>query len=341
MTSLRHRNKDQHINENTPVAATETKSSVGRAQAYENFKKEFSLWHFVDPSKPWVMVPNGSMLGFFDFTPYHWRNGPWSIIGSTVCAMILVTYVYSVYTWTQTIGRGDSGGSWWSNEFYIDQDDYYEPFTYEWYYNIFGFCWTIYISWNIMTKSPLGIYAWMTFTVWSWTILMIRHGLCVIVPFLRLPGSAKHAIRTVVEALRFPTLLSATITTVIWNFVLGPMILFGFLKDEKQRKKFIEYFANFRMTNLHVFNIVLAIMNDGSIFVSNKRMLRDSDLVVGSFFILMYLFWYYLILDRLGIHLYAIFSPRTPFVGLYWITAVALCFGFHRFWKSILPNSGP
>lgn len=33
----------------------------------------------VDPQKPWVLVPGGSLHGFFDFVPERLRSGPWSI----------------------------------------------------------------------------------------------------------------------------------------------------------------------------------------------------------------------------------------------------------------------
>jgi hypothetical protein len=185
----------------------------------------------------------------------------------------------------------------------------------------------LYVCWNVYAKSPLSAAAWMSFTLWSWTIVTIRHGLCVVAPFW-------SSVRFLTEVLRFPALLSASITTVIWNLVLFPAIVIFFLKDPQERRTFIGYFTNFRLTQLHVFNILFAVVNGA--YVAPKRPLHLGDMAVGAILLVVYVGWYYCILDRLGIHMYPIFSPRTPLVILSWSLVVAACWGGYHFWKGVL-----
>ena len=104
-----------------------------------------------------------------------------------------------------------------------------------------------------MYRSPMGKIAWISFTLWSWTIVTIRFGLLVLAPWV-------PAVRVPAEMLRFPGLMSASITTIVWNAILFPAIYLFYIKCNEQRKKFFGYFTNFRLTQLHVFNILFAYM---------------------------------------------------------------------------------
>ena len=54
------------------VSATTPKTS-------HDFFRTFRFSRLVDPAEPWVLVENGSFLGYFDWLPEKYRVGPWSI----------------------------------------------------------------------------------------------------------------------------------------------------------------------------------------------------------------------------------------------------------------------
>jgi len=216
----------------------------------------------------------------------------------------------------------------WMSLFHLG-DEHYQPYTTAWYATFAIFCWMAFICWDVMYRSPMGKTAWISFTLWSWTTVTIRHGLLVLAPWL-------SSVRVPAEILRFPGLLSASVTTGVWNFVLFPAIALFYIKDAEQRKNFIGYFTNFRLTQLHVFNIFFAVAN-GAV-LEPRRHLHLGDFAAGVVMVVTYMLFYFCILDRLGIHLYPIFSPRTPIAIPSLLLVIGACVGGFNFWKGILPQ---
>eukprot|EP00980_Cylindrotheca_fusiformis_P009688 scaffold2141_cov120-Cylindrotheca_fusiformis.AAC.23 len=273
---------------------------------------ELSVSDFFDLSKPWVLVPNGSFRGFFDFVPANLRLGPWSPVATV--SIIAVLYLVIM----EGIKMNQAGGIL---RFFVEesitssneQQHDYQAFNREWYLTLAGFLWMLFVCWDVVFNSTLGSGAWVAFTLWSWTIVTVRFGLGVLAPFAEVA-------RLPLDVLRFPALLSATITFFLWNFVLLPVIVF-FIKDKEKRSNFLSYMTTFRLTQLHVFNIFFAAAN--GVFSGPKRQLHMGDAAAAAVLMVVYILWYYCFLDRIGVHLYPIFSPRTPFaVGFY-----ALLFG--------------
>lgn len=288
---------------------------------------QISLWDFVDPSKPWVFGDGKAAFeGFFNFIPRHYRYGPWHI-GPILVLGLLVYKLMLGAAWLM-MNSPDQPGGWWSL-FKID-DDQYQPFTTSWYLTTAIFLWMSFICWNVIYVSPMGKVAWISFTLWSWTTVTVRSGLLVLAPWFT-------ALRVAAELLRFPGLLSATVTTFIWNVVLFPAILLFYLKDTEQKKKFFGYFTNFRLTQLHVFNALFAYINGA--YVEPVRPLHLGDLAAAASMMTLYMLFYFCVLDRLGIHLYPIFSPRTPISIPALFLVVLACIGGFNFWKAILPPS--
>jgi hypothetical protein len=299
-------------------SSPEKEQEKSSSDKFADFLRGHSLWDLVNPNKPWVLTDNGSFLGFFDFIPEHYRHGPWSLSAMLFLATILYLLVLAA-TWLSL------QAGWW--EQFSLADSSYQAFTNEWYYTLVAFVWMMYVAWNVYTQSPLRAAAWISFTLWSWTIVTIRHGLLLMAPWL-------PSVRLWTEVLRFPALLSASLTTIIWNFVLFPVIIIWFMKDAEQRRTFIGYFTNFRLTQLHVFNLFFAVANCA--LVTPTRPLHMGDLGATAVLIVVYMIWYYFVLDRLGIHLYPIFSPRTPLVVFSWMLIIGACSGGYHFWKGIL-----
>jgi hypothetical protein len=285
------------------------------------FRETNSVWDLFDTSKPWVLVENGSFCGFFDWVPVKFRVGPWNPFAILYLAVILYMLALGAI-WT--LLHKPAGG--WISEFQPVEP--YEAFTNSWKYNFFTYLWMVYVAWNVWRLSPIGGSAWISYTLQSWTIIMARHGLCALAPF------SPPIVTLLAEMLRFPALITASVTFFIWNFILAPVLLLGFIKDNKQRRLFFGYFTNFRLTQLHVFNIFFAVAN--GVLVYPTRQLHAGDLCIAGTMVIMYVIWYYFFLDRFGVHLYPIFAPRSLLVIHSWNLVVASYFGGFWFWKTIL-----
>lgn len=283
-----------------------------------------SLWDFVDPRKPWLLGDGKSspFEGFFDFIPRHYRYGPWHV-GSNLMLGFLAYLLVLAATWMRVNPPATEGG--WVSLYHIEEARYQ---TTAWYAHLVVFLWMTYVCWNVMYISPMGKGAWISFTLWSWTTVTLRHGLLVLAPWFPMA-------RVPAEILRFPGLLSASITTIVWNFVLFPAITMFYIKDAEQRKKFISYFTNFRLTQLHVFNILFAYAN-GAV-LEPVRPLHLGDFAAAVAMMTMYMLFYFCVLDRLGIHIYPIFSPRTPIAIPSLLLVVGACVGGFNFWRGVLP----
>lgn len=278
---------------------------------------EISIPDFFDLAKPWVLVKEGSFLGYFDFVPRKLRVGPWHPI--SIVSILFILYGLSM----EAIKLYPHGLiPYFENDIIYN----YDAFSRQWFLTAACCLWMIFVCWHILAYSAKGAAAWSTFTVWSWTLVTVRHGLCTLVPIV-------PAMRLPMEMLRFPALLSATVTFFIWNFVLFPVILM-FIKDAEKRSKFLGYMTNFRLTQLHVFNIFFAGYN--GVFLGPPRKLHLGDLGAAGVLLIAYMAWYYCILDRIGVHLYPIFSPRTPFVIFSYALLFGVCYASFEGWQVVL-----
>lgn len=283
-----------------------------------------SFWDFVDPSKPWVLGDGKvAFEGFSNFIPVHYRHGPWHV-GTNLVLGALAYLLILAATWMRMNPPTESGS--WMSMYHIE-DEQYEPFTNAWYAHFVVFLWMAYICWNVLFLSPMGKVAWITFTLWSWTTVTLRHGLLVLAPWVT-------SARVPAEILRFPGLLSASIVTAVWNFVLFPAIALFYIKDAEQRKTFVSYFLNFRLTQLHVFNIIFAIAN--GVLLEPRRPLHLGDFAAAVTMLVLYMLFYFCVLDRLGVHIYPIFSPRTPIAIPSLLLVIGACVGGFNFWRGIL-----
>ena len=162
-----------------------------------------SVWDLLNTSKPWVLVENGSILGYFDWVPEKLRVGPWSPLAPATLFVMVYTAICGILVASQRPSPASSP---------IDYPAYCSGW---WFYNLFGFLWISGISVSVLV-GPAGPRAWATFTMWSWTVLQLRHGLAVLTPWLE-PHSFLFK---VLELSQFPMLMMHTFTFIIWNFIL-------------------------------------------------------------------------------------------------------------------------
>ncbi|KAG7344273.1 hypothetical protein IV203_022281 [Nitzschia inconspicua] len=314
----------EHVN--TTPDCKDDKTSIPKMNPKTPPSRKFSVSDLVDPTKPWILTDGGSSLGFFDFVPQHLREGPWN--ATATMALFSLMYSLTIILLGANMLHTPAKSSI-LDEFALANDAYL-PYTPSWYYHSVVFFWMVYVAYMVYTESMLSSIAWVSFTLWSWSIITIRHGLCALAPFV-------PQVRVVAEILRLPVLLSASVTFGVWNFVLMPAICFVFIKDSKRRWNFIKFATGFRLTQLHVFNIFFAVMNGA--WAQPRRPLHLGDLDAVFVYMSIYMMWYYFVLDRLGIHLYPIFSPRVPWVIFSWLLVVGLCIYGYQWWGRILSPS--
>jgi len=247
------------------------------------------------------------------------RVGPWSPFASAYLFIVTLTLAYNVMWWRQQ-----------AQEEYGDQISLsITPLW--WYYNVAGFLWMMYISYTVIV-GPAGFYAWATFSMWSWTMVMARHGLAVFQAVF--PSSILLA--KLLQYTHLPSLTMATIVTSMWNLVIGPVIYVFFMKTAEKKRKFLGYFTSFRLTQIHVFLIFYAVLN--SMSVSSIREFDLSDLWITMMITYCYMLLYLFVLDRIGVHMYPIFSPRTHWCLVVWSGIWFLHVAIYWMWKRLLKS---
>ena len=275
--------------------------------------------------KPWDLrhKTNGRVITAFTFVPDRFKEGPW--IPAATWAIVFTLCLVFCFTIDANIKYYNSNSnSGIMKEFVGDKS--YPAFTVTWYYNVALFSWMSYVAWS-MYNDYKSFGAWVTFTVLSWTMMCIRHGLCALAPFL-------PSLRLLIGVLRFPVLLTSSATFGVWNFVLMPVLSFGLLKGET-RSRFLKWAFSWRLCQIHILNIFYAYLN--CVWAEPKNQgLHMGDVNATVVYMVSYILFYYCILDRIGIQLYPIFSPRTYMCLPALAFAVGLCGGNYVFWDKIL-----
>ena len=256
---------------------------------------------------PWHVYDNdGSYNGWFDWMPRWMRVGPWH---PTAVLMIIMFYSAVVLLRPPM-----------TNKFPIVQTDDFGLAA-----DVAVIAWTSFVvakSWRRYNGARPYV---ISFTGWSWTLLILRAGCSAASNLLlnRSPAAVQGfaqplglALGIAGSALHFPAFVGAVVTFSIWNLILFPLLYF-FAKKRTSfmtRKQFLRFNFSFFMTNIHFFNLPLACVN--VVFGCGARPLEDVDLWLGFVVAALYSIVYLFGLDRLGLHFYPIFNPRTAFSGI-------------------------
>jgi len=274
-----------------------------------------SLRDFLDPWNKWVVVPNGSWKGYFDWLPEKLRVGPWS----PMAPIFLVTYVATIiYTKPQPTIEFD----------YELTRLFPEAHSAYWYYNLIGFLWTLFILHTSLKEMSPTIF--LSYTYQSWTAICIRHGISAAAPFL---PSSYHMLFQIHEILRFHCLVTATVTFTLWNFAIMPVIYFKGCNTDIKKKKFIKFFFGFNLVQAHLLNIVYAILNT---IISSPRRFIVTDLWCSMATLLAYTLFYLLFMDRIGVHFYPVFSPRAHWCILTYSACVGCYVATYFGWNKLI-----
>jgi hypothetical protein len=286
--------------------------------------------------RPWVLVPDGSFNGYFDYLPLKWRVGTWNPVAVLYLVMVASAVVF--LPWVVTTARPsqrdkdefDISNNHLPLGFYAyleslwevdygrwDEDENNDRQRRDALYNAVAFLYMAGIGMHLKRSSPLGIKIWSTYTIQSWTVLAFRH-LCCALSCLLPPsssnsskiGTLRRHVSVLAEIVRFPAACSATVTFVVWNALVMPFIYLKFQHDPERRRGFLRFCFSFRLVNVHILNIVLAYWN--ALQASPPRLIGIWDFYWALVSVALYMAFYLLVLDRLGVHLYAVFSPRAP-----------------------------
>lgn len=171
-------------------------------------------------------------------------------------------------------------------------------------------CATFMTSVLIWMFRAIGAWPLMSYTMVSWVLLTSRHAL-----------RALDAPTFVREILRFPALVGAWTTTLVWWLILTPLIYY-ILPTAHEKRGFVKFNTSPFLISIHLLNFPLCLLDHAL----SPRQLVATDLWIGMVVGMAYILFYLLVLDANGIHFYIIFSPRTPLfavsasfiLGLYW-----------------------
>jgi hypothetical protein len=143
--------------------------------------------------------------------------------------------------------------------------------------------------------STVGPWPLASYTMVSWCFLTARHLL-----------QALDAPIFVREVLRFPALVGAFTTTLVWWLILVPVIYYV-IPTATEKAGFVKFNFSPFLINVHLLNFPLCLIDNAL----SPRQLVATDLWVGILVALSYIMFYLLVLDANGVHFYIIFSPRT------------------------------
>lgn len=147
----------------------------------------------------------------------------------------------------------------------------------------------------------VGYLPLASYTITSWNLLTLRM-ICAYI------GSAfkLELFEVLAVALRFPALVGSTVTVIVWWIILVPLI-YGFLEEGEQTKRFIAFNSSFFLVNVHLLVLPIAAAE----FIGSSSPLCFFDLWMGLVVAFVYVLFYLNVLDPAGLHFYIILSPRT------------------------------
>mmetsp|Transcript_13205 Transcript_13205/g.29002 ORF Transcript_13205/g.29002 Transcript_13205/m.29002 type:complete len:368 (-) Transcript_13205:366-1469(-) len=303
---------------------TNHQSTTNKTTAPLDFSR---LWDIHEPE--WVLVKDGSLGGYFDWVPRSLRKGPWSPLAVPYLTIIVYGTALAV---AYEYGHGsDSDTTTTATTFDHHNHNSYPPlYSLPWYYNAINSLWMLIVM-LLVVRGPLSWRAWATYTVQSWTLLWTRHVLCALAPMSA--TAARWA-----EITRFPAACSATVTFGIWNGVLFPYVYLVRLgREPDKQRNFFQFCFSFRLVQIHVLNILFCYLNVAW-WSPTPRVLTRTDFGAAMVSVLVYMMWYLLVLDRLGVHLYPVFSPRAPWyvVLMMWTLLLATYGATFVLWRAVL-----
>lgn len=327
---LSNNNMFDRLSSQNPKASFASRAGATPYHRRESFIPEAKRWK----QFKWLIYDNnGSYNGWFDWLPIWMRIGyfhPFVIVS--------LMFFYSAIYWYRP------------QPLHFDATVYDETIS----GNEVDSCWgiipktaaadlTIFL-WGIivvahakLTLGSIGAFP-ISFTGWSWLLLSLRAGIefaawaATTHKFLALG----KFLATIGSSIRLVAVTNACVVCTVWNFILLPIIYFFSIpaSQREKRRSFIKFNFSFFMTNIHILNFPMAIIN--TVYGSQIRLFTLSDLWVAYLVIMLYSIVYYFIMDRLGMHFYPIFCPRSAFCVGSIIAVLGLYYYLFLKWNELI-----
>ena len=273
------------------------------------------------PRRPSAGKRLDGQMGFLDQVPKHLKEGPWHPVATGV---LVVFAIWVLAT------------SGWAAEAFINAAATAQEQTRA--------------EWHAGLRAALGLYMWGvtasliycagfwalgSYTLTSWNVLATR--LLSSALSFYYPSLGGGFFSLVSSLLRFPALVGACITFTVWWTALVPAILFLLRKEGPQKQwDFVRFNFNPFLINLHLLNLPIALAD----FTMAGLAFTFFDLWAGMLVALTYVLFYLNVLDAAGVHLYIVFTPRTPWALVSYSTVIALYLAVYVLANSSLPGTG-
>lgn len=160
--------------------------------------------------------------------------------------------------------------------------------------------------------KKIGWWPLITYTMISWTLLSLRLLFAAAAPFAVAAAWAA-------ELIRYIALLQTTVVVVVWWLLIVPAILL-LEKNPTKRKEFWKWNWSFALINVHCLNLPVAALD----YLSAPRALMLIDLWIIGAVTLAYVLFYTAVLDRKGIFLYFMLTPRTHWCCVVYVAGLVL-----------------
>jgi hypothetical protein len=257
----------------------------------------------------------------FDWVPEHLRTGPWS----PIAAIVLVVWFVLLACYAPTMYASAQESGVFSPDVFA-RTIAQESGSSRWWVLLALFLW---VGGNCLAMAKKwGPAVFATFTLYSYVLLLLRF-------FCQVLGPKWPALGAAGEILRLPSLIQATCTFFVWNCVLAPGIYlyFRYRGDEERKNNFVDFNKGYFMLCIHLLNLPVALLD---VAFLSTRALVFADLWIAFVFVFVYALFYLLVLDRNGVFLYPIFSPRNHFCFIPYLSLIALYIGGYQAFQTML-----
>ena len=231
-----------------------------------------------------------SLMSFLKNVPSAYREGPWHPAAMTVLVLFTCFLLNSF------------------NEAHENYNQFVEPVGPEpqWLdmYRLTCGIYCVLITCALIYST--GIWPLCSYTITSWNLLTIRL-LTSCTYFSKYTLFNIPVVKMISRIVKFPALVGCSITVSVWWIVLVPLVYHLIGNDHSKRNGFTKFNSSFVLVNIHALNLPIMLIE----FLCSKARLTFFDLWAGFLFAFMYVIFYLAVLDRNGIHLYIVFTPRT------------------------------
>jgi len=315
LSKLVHRHVDPSISSACTSFAEQFSIPKGR-----NVPRPQSRFLSYPGSQGWQWYDNnGAYNVLADRCPSHLRIGRWSplVVPMLVCAQIvLVVYLPGLQGMGSNLPMPPVR-------------------SYHWWFDFSSGCWGLFVISICYYRNGFGMQC-LSYTWCSWCILTCRNLMVAMCSVQAVRDSVLGDFMAfVTESLRFPAIVGAAAIFVLWNFLIVPSGLLLFWKED--RRNLIYMITSFGNLNMHTVNGVIVLVSCGLGGPGNGvRLLGPADLWMGFATLNCYCLLYLLYLDRIGVHLYFVFSPRAKVAVFVYPLVLGVYVGSYHLWNMFI-----